>query len=86
MMQIIHCDECGGSNIGLGSVAVNVELTEAAHCPMCYQTKANTTRYFFCSEKCFDRYIKKVYLGEAKFIFKRYDKVTGQSVEPLPSE
>jgi hypothetical protein len=86
MMQIIHCDECGGTNIGLGSVSVNVELTEATHCSKCYQTKSNTTSYFFCSEKCFNRYIKKVYFGEAKFDFKRYDKLTGQRIEPLSSK
>ena len=83
-MQIIHCDECGGSEIGLESVAVNVELTENHHCPMCYGNKQSTTRYFFCSERCFGRYIKKVYLGEAEFKFKRYDPYTGQNIEPLP--
>lgn len=73
MMQIVHCDECGGSEIGLDSVSVDVQLSKHAHCPMCARSKTETTSYFFCSERCFGRYIKKVYLGEKEFKFKRYD-------------
>ena len=83
MMQIVHCDECGGDEIGLHSVSVDVQLREHSHCPACYQSKTNTTSYFFCSERCFDRYIKKVYLGEKEFKFKRYDQTNGQSVDPV---
>lgn len=75
MMQIIHCDECGGSNIALDAISVNVELSKHTHCSMCYQNKENTTGYFFCSQICFDRYIKKVYLGEAVFKWDRYGQL-----------
>ena len=72
MMQIIHCDECGGSNIDLDAVSVNVELAKHHHCPMCYGSKDDKTLYFFCSQRCFERYIKKVYLGEAEFKWDRH--------------
>ena len=73
-MQIIHCDECGGTGIGLDSVAVDVNLNKSHACDMCRNTKTDTTQYFFCSQKCFDRYIKKVYLGEAEFQWDRHGR------------
>jgi len=75
MMQIIHCDECGGSHIDLDAVSVNVELAKHHHCDTCCRSHDERQTYFFCSQKCFDRYIGKVSLGEAEFKFNRHDNL-----------
>jgi len=67
MMQIITCDECGGSDIAFDAVSVNVELNKSKLCDKCYSSNTKTQRYFFCSEKCFRIYIQKVAKGESKF-------------------
>lgn len=83
MMQIVHCNECGGDTIGLNSISVDVSLKEHTHCDKCYHGHTNTQTYFFCSLPCFRAYIEKVMRGEAEFRFKMYDRLTGQNVTEL---
>jgi len=72
MMQLVHCDQCNGTTIGLDSVAVDVNLNKSNACEKCHRTGTQTTHYFFCSEKCFHEYLKKVAEGEAEFKFDRF--------------
>lgn len=72
MMQIVHCDECGGSSIALEAVSVHVELNKHHHCDKCYHGHEEKTTYFFCSEGCFHEYLVKVAKGEKQFKFNRY--------------
>ena len=83
-MQFVHCNECGGSGIGLESVSVDVVLSKHHHCDKCYHGHEEKQTYFFCSEKCFHAYLLKVAEGKVQLKFKLYDKLTGQSTEPLP--
>ena len=71
MIQIVKCDECGGESIAMDAVSVNVELHKSHFCDKCYNSKTESQRYFFCSEKCFQIYIRKVVDGEAEFKFDR---------------
>jgi hypothetical protein len=72
MIQIVHCDECKGTNIGLGSVSVKVELNKHHFCDTCHSGHDEKTSYFFCSQACFLRYSLKVTKGEKNFEFHRY--------------
>ncbi len=83
MMQIIYCNECGGSNIDLESVSVNVVLSKQHHCDKCYHNHEEKQTYFFCSEKCFHTYLSRVAEGKAQLKFKLYDKLNGQSTDPV---
>ncbi len=84
MMQIIHCIECGGTSISLDSVSVDVVFSKHHHCDKCYHGREEKQTYFFCSEECFHKYLLRVAEGKAKFKFKLYDQLTGQSTDPLP--
>lgn len=81
MLQTIHCNQCGGSSIGLESVSVNVVLSKYHHCDKCHHGHDEKQTYFFCSELCFHNYLLRVVDGEAKLEFKIYDQVFGQSVQ-----
>lgn len=60
MMQIIHCKNCGQSNIGFGNTCVNVEYkTHYKTCEHCNNTRTDTKSDFFCSIKCFEEYMRK---------------------------
>lgn len=83
MMQIVNCNECGGSSIGLDSISVNVNLEQHTHCDKCYHGHTATQTYFFCSLPCFREYVNKVARGEAEFRFKTYDRLTGQNIPEL---
>lgn len=72
MMQLVHCDNCNGTTIGLGSVSVNVELNKSHHCDKCCNVKTEITHYFFCCEGCFLTYIQKVVQDKASFKFNRH--------------
>ena len=76
MMQIVHCDHCGGSSIGLDTVFVDVNLKKSRWCEKCRKTDTETTLYFFCSLSCFIEYMKKVDAGDAKIEFDRYRDTT----------
>lgn len=69
MMQIIHCDQCGGETIALESVSVDVALKKHEWCKTCYHNNVKTTSYFFCSLNCFNRFIERVAKGEKSFTF-----------------
>jgi len=73
MMQVVHCDNCNGTNIGLEAVSVSVELNKHKHCDKCYRSHEETTRYFFCCEGCFLTYIQKVAADKASFKFNRHE-------------
>ena len=83
MMQIIHCNECGGDNIALESVSVDVNLSMHHHCDKCYHSHEEKQTYFFCSLACFIAYVNKVAQGKAEFRFKTYDQMFGQNVPEL---
>ena len=83
MMQIIHCNECGGSDIALDSISVTVNLEKHSHCDKCYHGHTETQTYFFCSLACFRAYISKVAQEKAEFRFKTYDQMFGQNVPEL---
>ena len=74
MMQIVHCDQCNGSNIGLDSVSVNVELQKTVRtCDKCNNIHTEKTSYFFCSLMCFHTYMARVVnKGDASFDIDRY--------------
>ena len=72
-MQIVKCDQCGGSHIGLGEVSIDVSMNKADVGDACNQTHTDTTSYFFCSEKCFKEYI----LDKKSFDFERYTRKAG---------
>lgn len=83
MMQIVRCNECGGDHIGLKSVSVDVTLSMHHHCDTCYHGHDENQTYFFCSLACFLAYVNKVAQGKAEFKFKVYDRLTGQSTDPV---
>ena len=83
MMQIVNCNECGGSHIGLNSISVNVNMSKHHSCDKCYRTHEEMQTYFFCSLPCFRAYIDKVAQHKAEFRFKTYDQMFGQNVPEL---
>lgn len=73
MMQVIHCANCNGSSIGLGTVSVDVTFSKHSHaCEHCNSTKTETQHTFFCSTACFYAYMLKVVNGEAEMKWKDY--------------
>ncbi len=78
-IEILHCEQCGNTDIPLGSVSVEVELKKHTWCDKCHNTKAETKAFFFCCQDCFHKYMAKVMKGEAKLEWKRYDPVFGQT-------
>ena len=59
MMQIVPCENCGGTVIGLNEVSVNVTLSKNKWCHHCNQTRIDQQDHFFCSIKCFENFIDK---------------------------
>jgi hypothetical protein len=80
MMQIIHCVECGGSDIRLGSTSVDIVLNKHNHCDKCYKSHTEKQTFFFCSEDCFLKHMKKVVEGTAKIEWRDYS----QFIKPMP--
>ena len=60
MMQLSHCEYCGGTTIELNSVSVSVELKKSNACDKCYHSHTQTQNHFFCSMGCFLAYMKDV--------------------------
>ncbi len=59
MVQIVPCENCGGTHIGLGEVSVNVVLSKGFACNICHHGHIDTQNHFFCSLDCFDEFIAK---------------------------
>jgi len=64
-MQIIECENCGGSTISFGVVSVNVDLSKSTYCEHCRESKEERQKHFFCSLKCFEEYLKKTTTSES---------------------
>lgn len=77
MVQTVHCVQCGGSSIPIGSVSVNIVLSKSAWCEHCYNSKTDNQHTFFCSTQCFHAYLLKVVNGEAEIKWKELKVVDG---------
>ena len=56
MMQLVECKECGGTEIGLDSVCVNIVLSKSEWCEHCRETKTIKQDHFFCSQSCYENF------------------------------
>ena len=83
MMQIIHCEQCGNSNIPFGTVSVSLDLSVSEWCKSCYHSDTQTQHHFFCTIGCLVEYMKQVLDGNKELKFKFYDKLTGQNTDPI---
>lgn len=79
MIQIIKCTECGGENVPLESISVDIVFHCHIYCDKCHTTKPETRTFFFCSQGCFYKHMAKVMKGEARLEWKKYDQVFGQT-------
>jgi len=58
-MQTIKCERCGNSGIKFGQTFINVERkTYIKCCEHCNNVKEEVKTDFFCSEKCYDDYLR----------------------------
>jgi hypothetical protein len=71
MIQIVGCDNCGGENIAIDAISVNVQLCKSHWCEKCHNSNAETKTYFFCCLGCFYQYLTKVVKGDKTFQFER---------------
>lgn len=63
MIEIIRCVECDGEEIPSGGISVNVELQKHLWCDKCMTFNLEKQAFFFCSPKCFHKYMNKVERG-----------------------
>jgi hypothetical protein len=83
MIQTVKCKECGGEYIGLDNISVDVIFTEHIYCDKCRNSHQSNQSFFFCSQTCFNNYIKKVVEGKAKMHWVIWDRLTGQTINPI---
>jgi len=71
MMQIIHCESCGGDIIPLNSVSVDLTLNKHVRCcDHCNRTETQKQNHFFCSLMCFHDFMNKAVTGETELKWK----------------
>lgn len=59
-MQIVRCEVCKKSSIGFGNTYVTViRKKHIKCCEHCNNTRDETSSQFFCSEDCYNGYIRE---------------------------
>ena len=79
MIQIIHCESCGGDIIPLDSVSVDLFLNKSKFCNHCYRTETEKQHHFFCSLMCFYDFMNKAVTGETELKWKEPIEVKNES-------
>jgi len=78
MLEIIRCKNCGNSSIPLGAITINVTLKKHTWCEHCKNSDTAEQHAFFCSNKCFHEYMKKVINKEAELKWKELKIIDGK--------